>query len=161
MNTTEIKRYEMCYRTGEDGHDYAYMGEVGTRGASEPLSFSEFMLADEAKAALDAKDGEIAALKGRLDDYEDDRRRVLAGTCSGDEKHCACVPDLRARVASLEVAIRVLGPFAKAEALRWAEADDGIKYGTVLAALDALQPTSNAGELPHATDARHVAGEEE
>ena len=35
-------------------------------------------------------------------DFEDDYRKVMSDQCAPDERHCSCVPHLRARIAELE-----------------------------------------------------------
>lgn len=40
--------------------------------------------------------GENERLTKYIEDYEDDTRKVLADECAPDEKHCTCVPVLRA-----------------------------------------------------------------
>lgn len=57
---------------------------------------------DAAEKQIAEKDARIAKLKGRISDYEDDFRRVMAEECTPDEKHCSCVPHLRKRIAELE-----------------------------------------------------------
>lgn len=49
---------------------------------------------------------DIDALKARVADWEEERARILAEECAPDEKHCTCVPVLRARVAELEAATK-------------------------------------------------------
>lgn len=44
----------------------------------------------------------IAELEAELADYREDFRRVLSDECPTDERHCGCVPILRARIAELE-----------------------------------------------------------
>lgn len=44
---------------------------------------------------------EIAALLAELNDIKESFRNVVNGKCAGDERHCACVPPLRARLAAL------------------------------------------------------------
>ena len=41
------------------------------------------------------------ALEERFDDYMDDYVAVINEDCAGDEKHCTCVPILRAEVERL------------------------------------------------------------
>jgi hypothetical protein len=55
---------------------------------------------------------EVAALRGRLADFEDDFRQVMAEGCGKIDdgwdtvtQHCACVPHLRRRVRELEATV--------------------------------------------------------
>jgi len=48
---------------------------------------------------------EVARLRERVEDYEDDVRRVLEDRGASDEAHCSCVPVLRAEVARLQAAL--------------------------------------------------------
>lgn len=41
------------------------------------------------------------ALLYKVQDYEDDFRKVMQEECAPDEKHCSCVPHLRAEVKLL------------------------------------------------------------
>lgn len=38
--------------------------------------------------------------EARLKDYEEDRRKIINQECAADERHCACVPDLRDEAAN-------------------------------------------------------------
>ncbi len=51
-----------------------------------------------------------------LPDFEDDHRAVMSEQCAPDEKHCTCVPPLRAENAKLRAALRIIGIRAHAEA---------------------------------------------
>ena len=59
----------------------------------------------EVLAALVGVEAERDALRERLNAYEDDFRRVLAEECAPDERHCSCVPHLRAEVEELRLAL--------------------------------------------------------
>jgi len=41
---------------------------------------------------------EVERLRERIADFEDDFRKVTSETCAPDERHCSCVPHLRADV---------------------------------------------------------------
>lgn len=43
-------------------------------------------------------------------EYEDSYRRVMTEECAPDERHCTCVPALRAEIALLKQAIRAMWP---------------------------------------------------
>lgn len=45
---------------------------------------------------------ENARLIERLQEYREDSARVLAEQCAADERHCACVPVLRAEIERLD-----------------------------------------------------------
>ncbi len=55
-------------------------------------------------AALKVEVERLTQLAGdlgdRLEEIEEERMRVLAEECPTDEKHCACVPILRAAIAA-------------------------------------------------------------
>jgi len=44
---------------------------------------------------------EVERLRERIADFEDDFRKVTSETCAPDERHCSCVPHLRAEVSRL------------------------------------------------------------
>jgi len=44
---------------------------------------------------------EVERLRERIADFEDDFRKVTSETCAPDERHCSCVPHLRAEVERL------------------------------------------------------------
>lgn len=46
--------------------------------------------------------------QARLDEYEETARRILAEDCAPDEKHCTCVPALRAEIERLKKKIAEL-----------------------------------------------------
>jgi len=51
--------------------------------------------------AVPAMIAEIERLNTVVADYQDGRRRILSEQCAPDEKHCACVPELRAEIEQL------------------------------------------------------------
>lgn len=56
---------------------------------------------DAARAIIGAID-ELHGLRERLADFQADYRKVMSDQCAPDERHCSCVPHLRARIAELE-----------------------------------------------------------
>lgn len=44
----------------------------------------------------------IDALEAKIADYTDACATIIDSSCGTDEKHCTCVPLLRARIAELE-----------------------------------------------------------
>lgn len=63
---------------------------------------------------------EKVALEERVEQYEEDFRKVLADDCAPDEKHCSCVPHLRARIAEVEEEIAAFETWADAAEERMA-----------------------------------------
>jgi archaellum component FlaC len=55
--------------------------------------------------AILAADLRIKRLEEELEDIKSGFRNVVNGLCAGDEKHCACVYPLRARIKELEEAV--------------------------------------------------------
>lgn len=76
-------------------------------GLADVVPNGHLLVAGSGYDLLVAATEEIDRLRARLADYEADARRVLSEQCAPDEKHCACVPVLRARVAELEARPRV------------------------------------------------------
>ena len=52
-------------------------------------------------AFLAAAEEERDRLRVRVEDFEDDFRKVTSETCAPDERHCSCVPYLRREIARL------------------------------------------------------------
>lgn len=57
--------------------------------------------AESARAIIGAID-ELHGLRELLADFQADYRKVMSDQCAPDERHCSCVPHLRARIAELE-----------------------------------------------------------
>ena len=76
---------------------------------------------------------EVDALRAELEDIKSGFRLVVNEVCFGDEKHCACVYPLRARVALLEKVAEA------AENLRNADVIGERVLGELYAALDAAK----------------------
>lgn len=57
--------------------------------------------AESARAIIGAID-ELHGLRERLADFQADYRKVMSDQCAPDERHCSCVPHLRARIAEME-----------------------------------------------------------
>lgn len=57
--------------------------------------------AESARAIIGAID-ELHGLRERLADFQADYHKVMSDQCAPDERHCSCVPHLRARIAELE-----------------------------------------------------------
>ena len=64
---------------------------------------------EQIKLSLYTLEAEVKRLREEIDDWNDERGRVLNEDCPPDEAHCTCVPHLRAEVARLREA---LIPFA-------------------------------------------------
>jgi hypothetical protein len=62
----------------------------------------------EWRVAILAADARIKELEEELEDIKSGFRNVVNGLCAGDEKHCACVYPLRARIKQLEEAIGMM-----------------------------------------------------
>lgn len=60
-------------------------GQVPYRRESPPT------LEADLKALLE----EIEMLRDRVDQFEDDFKKVVSEKCAPDERHCSCVPHLR------------------------------------------------------------------
>lgn len=84
----------------------------GNRGFNERAAQSVTRIALEA-ADVPALLARIEALEYQITDRDDSFRRVIAEQCAPDERHCSCVPALRARIAELEAAA-TWKPFATA-----------------------------------------------
>jgi len=59
------------------------------------------VLIAHAPGDLAALVAEVERLRERIADFEDDFRKVTSGMCAPDERHCSCVPHLRAEVSRL------------------------------------------------------------
>ena len=57
------------------------------------------------EADFDALVAEVKRLRERISDFEDDFRKVTSETCAPDERHCSCVPHLRADVKRERAAV--------------------------------------------------------
>ena len=62
------------------------------------LTLSNAELIANAPSDLAALVAEVERLRERIADFEDDFRKVTSETCAPDERHCSCVPHLRADV---------------------------------------------------------------
>lgn len=72
-------------------------------------------------------------LEARLADLTDDFHRVMDEDCESDlEKHCACVPHLRRRIAELERAFRVENGDESAAPEGWLRTTQGWRKADLL-----------------------------
>ena len=69
----------------------------------EVTRMGEVIATDAAKIAR--LEAEVARLTADLNDRDEAHRRILAEECAPDERHCSCVPALRAEVARLRAAL--------------------------------------------------------
>lgn len=97
----------------------------------------------ETEADLATVIAERDSLRAELDDYKRDHAQVMAERCASDEKHCSCVPHLRAEVeklravASLTRLLRLFGADCDNEGIRQTLP----KIDDALAALEATKET--------------------
>lgn len=60
---------------------------------------------------LEAERAKVSDLQEWLDDYENEARRIMNEECAPDERHCSCVPALKAEMERLrKVATEALTP---------------------------------------------------
>lgn len=78
--------------------EFALIRFLGNRGCVDSAMLNVKPLSD----IIDQLLAEVQDLRDRVLDHEDDIRAVLSEACAPDEKHCACVPALRGRIAELE-----------------------------------------------------------
>jgi hypothetical protein len=95
LDYSEIRR--ILLSVGADGDDGISEGR-----AVELVREMALRAVDKAVAEERA---EVVRLRERVEDYEDDVRRVLEDRGASDEVHCSCVPVLRAEVARLQAAL--------------------------------------------------------
>lgn len=65
----------------------------------EQMPWADIRARIDAALALAA---EVERLSARLAEFEDDALKVLGEPCASDERHCSCVPHLRARIVEVE-----------------------------------------------------------
>lgn len=94
---TDLAAHFAVLRHSENHH--LGLGDIRlTLGQQEEIAHSH----NELNVNIASLESELAQAKERIADYEDDRRAILSEQCASDEKHCACVPDLRRRIAEFE-----------------------------------------------------------
>lgn len=85
----------------DDGLSPADLLMLG-RNIAVGLNMRNAALIADYRTAAPVLAAEVERLDARLADIEEDARRVLADSCAPDERHCSCVPHLRARLAEVE-----------------------------------------------------------
>lgn len=88
---------------GDGGHRQAEVGtEQAAREALERVHALRQRVAEAPSAA------EVETLRAQLADRDDDAHRALASSCPLNERHCSCVPHLRAAVDGLRRQVEVV-----------------------------------------------------
>lgn len=94
---------------------------------------------------------ELDAARAELADYRDGAARVLAGQCAPDEKHCTCVPALRAELARRDAELREARVLLSKAVPRLAA---HLRHARARNELDALQATNDLADIRAFLEAR-------
>lgn len=65
-------------------------------------------IADRACRLIVRQRAHVAELESAIAERDEAYRKVIAGECAPDERHCSCVPHLRQRIAEMEAASKTL-----------------------------------------------------